>query len=156
MKKIGLASIFLALLLAACQPQANRQRLSQLEADFSVISHPPNTEQIDSFSGVGNFSGHRQIFGVEGDYCDLWAVELRRYSGEAQAVYDFYHGASQPPILMFVERDQSETFVQNHKDISYDSYADAFALQFFQRQYLWRAVGVDAHVAHAVGEKTLE
>jgi len=124
----------------------NDEYLSEIMEDFSHIPHPSEAKLLDSFGGFGNFSGHRQIFGVEGDFCDFWAVELRSYAGEAQAIYDFYqramHETSWPQELsvnvMFVRSNQGRIFEQTHPEIIYDSYRDAFALDFFNRQYLWR------------------
>ena len=141
MKKILLTLLIISTLLAGCSSSEIKTQLStQLEAEFAALTHPPGTQSIDGFSGVGNFSAHRQILAVEGDYCDFWVVELRTYTGEAQAVYDYYQdnkGDAQP-ILMFVETDQSKIFDQSHKEVTYDSYSDAFALDFFHRKYLYR------------------
>jgi hypothetical protein len=141
MKQILLTLLFLSTLLLACSSsEIKTQLLAQLEADFTALTHPPGTQTIDSFSGVGNFSAQRQIFGVEGDYCDFWVVELRAYNGEAQAVYDYYQDTKGDarPILMFVETNQSKIFEQTYKEVTYDSYADAFALDFIHRNYLYR------------------
>jgi len=128
------------------QSNPNNLILAKMEEDFSQVRHPADSTLVDEFSGWGNFSAHRQVFDVPGDYCDFWVFELRRYPGEPQAVLDQYQAQRQdtdtlqglPLNLIFIEAIPGKTFKRTHQELGFDSYSDAFTLDFLNREYIYR------------------
>jgi hypothetical protein len=73
--------------------------LSREAAAFRTLKHPAGTSRISLKQYLGLYLGN-------GNHCDYFVGELRRYSGEPQAIRDFYSGLRVADLgvnLMFID-----------------------------------------------------
>jgi len=61
------------------------------------VAHPGGTVRVSSHQAVGLISGN-------GNHCNYFVGELRRYTGDPQTIADFYAAQAVPDLgLLFIE-----------------------------------------------------
>ena len=78
---------------------AHNRRLARYVAEFEEMRHPENTSRISLHKRVGLISGN-------GNHCDYFVGEMRRFQGEREEIEGFYAGrevAGEPVFVAFVE-----------------------------------------------------
>lgn len=97
--------IFLAVISLCCgvfslpDTFTHNQKLASYVAAFQKIDHPLDTSHISFRSKVGLLAGN-------GNHCDYFVGEMRRFAGERQVIIDFYEGqevGGEPLFVEFVE-----------------------------------------------------
>ncbi|MEM4721638.1 MAG: hypothetical protein QXT73_06240 [Candidatus Methanomethylicaceae archaeon] len=63
----------------------HNKELALYVTDFQELSHPPTTSRVSLKSAVGLISGN-------GNHCDYFVGEIRRFVGERRVIEDFYAG----------------------------------------------------------------
>ncbi len=109
---LTLLSASIILCLVACvivlspvigDTMAHDRKLRRYQAALNEAQHPGDTSLIRAEKRVGLFAGN-------GNHCDYFVGELRRYSGSRQEIKEFYAGVSieghGPVELLFVENGQ--------------------------------------------------
>jgi hypothetical protein len=96
--------IYLAGLLLCCGMLSlpdifiHNQRLASYVVAFQKMEHPLGTSEL-SFRSMVTLVGN-------GNHCDYFVGEMRQFTGERQAIIDFYEGQEvhgQPVFVAFVE-----------------------------------------------------
>jgi len=86
---LPIASLILLVILMffVVIPQIDNRQYSQFQANFALISHPPNSKYVARFSDMGTFAN--------GHHVDFLVSELRVKTGEGQ-IGEFYKDKTVP------------------------------------------------------------
>jgi hypothetical protein len=94
-------------------------QLFQESRIFRQIKHPPGSSRVA-------FKQHLGLFFGNGNHCDFFIGEIRRYSGDQQAIKSFYSEPAGMDIsILFIENGEfPEDFRLNYFPYTYDSLSD--------------------------------